>query len=72
MKEKTVKNLATLHNRLARVNNLLLSIDKSEFDDGELKKFKRIEDQAIKLLLDYYKVKKDIFEKRGIEIPEVL
>ena len=72
MKEKTVKNLATLHNRLARVNNLLLSIDKSEFDDGELKKFKKIEDQAIKLLLDYYKVKKDIFEKRGIEIPEVL
>ena len=72
MKEKTVKNLATLHNRLARVNNLLLSIDKSEFDDGELKKFKKIEDQAMKLLLDYYKVKKDIFEKRGIEIPEVL
>lgn len=72
MKEKTVKNLATLHNRLARVNNLLLSIDKSEFDDGELKKFKKIEDQAIKLLLDYYKVKTDIFKKRGIEIPEVL
>lgn len=72
MKEKTVKNLATLHNRLARVNNLLLSIDKSEFDDAELKKFKKIEDQAIKLLLDYYKVKTDIFKKRGIEIPEVL
>ena len=72
MKEKTVKNLATLHNRLARVNNLLHSIDKSEFDDGELKKFKKIEDQAMKLLLDYYKVKTDIFEKRGIEIPEVL
>lgn len=72
MKEKTVKNLATLHNRLARVNNLLHSIDKSEFDDGELKKFKKIEDQAMKLLLDYYKVKTDIFKKRGIEIPEVL
>lgn len=72
MKEKTVKNLATLHNRLARVNNLLHSIDKSEFDDGELKKFKKIEDQAIKLLLDYYQVKTDIFKKRGIEIPEVL
>ena len=72
MKEKTVKNLATLHNRLARVNNLLHSIDKSEFDDGELKKFKKIEDQAIKLLLDYYQVKTDILKKRGIEIPEVL
>lgn len=72
MKEKTVKNLATLHNRLARVNNLLLSIDKSEFDDAELKKIKKIEDQAIKLLFDYYQLKKDIFEKRGIEIPEVL
>lgn len=72
MKEKTVKNLATLHNRLARVNNLLHSIDKSEFDDVELKKFKKIEDQAMKLLLDYYKVKTDIFKKRGIEIPEVL
>lgn len=72
MKEKTVKNLATLHNRLARVNNLLLSIDKREFDDAELKKFKKIEDQAMKLLLDYYKVKTDIFKKRGIEIPEVL
>lgn len=72
MKEKTVKNLATLHNRLARVNNLLHSIDTSEFDDTELKKFKKIEDQAIKLLLDYYQVKTDIFKKRGIEIPEVL
>lgn len=38
----------------------------------ELKKFKKIEDQAIKLLLDYYQVKTDIFKKRGIEIPEVL
>ena len=72
MKEKTVKNLATLHNRLARVNNLLHSIDKSEFDEVELKKFKKIEDQAIKLLLDYYQVKTDILKKRGIEIPEVL
>lgn len=38
----------------------------------ELKKFKKIEDQAMKLLLDYYQVKTDIFKKRGIEIPEVL
>jgi hypothetical protein len=71
MKEKTVKDLATIHNRLARLNNLISKIDPSEFDEDEQKKLKKIHDQAIKLILDFSRFKIKALESRKIEIPSV-
>ena len=71
MKDKTVKDLATVHNRLARLNNLLGRIDLSEFDEGEQKKLKKIQDQAMKLILEFASFKIKALETRGIEIPSV-
>ena len=71
MKEKTAKDLVTLHNRLARLHNLFCKIDTSEFDEKEKEKFKNLEDQAFKLMLDYYSFKTKVFNERDIPIPDV-
>lgn len=71
MKDNTVKDLATVHNRLARLNNLLTKIDSSEFDEGEQRKFKKIQEQTTKLLLEFSNFKIKALESRGIEIPSV-
>ncbi len=71
MKEKTVKDLATIHNRLARLNNLITKIDSREFDETEQKKLKKLQDQANKLILDFASFKIKALESRGIDIPSV-
>lgn len=71
MKEKTVKDLATIHNRLARLNNLISNIDPSEFDEDEQKKLKKLQDQAMKFILAFANFKIKALESRGIEIPSV-
>lgn len=71
MKEKTVKDLATIHNRLARLNNLISKIDPSEFDEDEQKKLKKLQDQAMKFILAFANFKIKALESRGIEIPSV-
>lgn len=72
MKEKTVKQLATCHNRLARLHNSIAAIEDNDFTEAELKKLKKLNDQAFKLLLDFSDFKRKALTERGIEIPEVL
>lgn len=71
MKEKTIKDLATLHNRLARLANLFNKIDINEFDEDEQKKFNNLMEQANKLLSKYAVFKIKAFNDRNIEIPDV-
>ena len=70
MKEKTIKQLETAHNRLARLNNVLC-IDESELSDDERKKLDKIKEQAFKLTLQFSKFKTNVFKTRNIESSEV-
>ena len=70
MKEKTIKQLQTAHNRLARLNNVL-DIDESELNEDEVKELAKIKEQAFKLTLKFSKLKMKIFNSRSIEASDV-
>lgn len=71
MKEKTVKQLVTTHNRLARLMNLMDDIKDDDFDEAEQKKLKKLQDMSTKLICEFADFKIKALNKRGIEIPEV-
>ena len=70
MKQKTITQLATCHNRLARLNNLIGKID-DDFSEVETKKLKKLQEQTLNLLLDFSEFKTKAFEKRNLDIPIV-
>lgn len=71
MKDKTVKQLVTCHNRLARLMNLINDIKDDDFDEAEQKKLKKLQDITTKLICEFADFKIKALIKRGIEIPDV-
>ena len=71
MKEKTVKQLVTTHNRLARLINVIDGIKDDDFDEYEQKKLSKLQDMSNKLILEFANFKIKAMKKRGIEVPDV-
>lgn len=71
MKDKTVKQLVTCHNRLARLVNLIDGIKDDDFEELEQKKLKKLQDMTTKLICEFADFKIKALNKRGIEIPNV-